>query len=81
MGPQASIIAESFATNLRYIGAGLSYQFSSIIVGGWAAFIAIGLIHKVGIGYAVWVYISISAVITLIALELLADPSRRGPAR
>lgn len=90
-GPQASIIAESFPTNLRYTGAGLGYQLSSIVAGGPAALIATWLIHQFGTGYAVSVYILISAVITLIALKLLADRSRsdisddqtysRGPAR
>ena len=75
-GPQASIIAESFPTNLRYTGAGLGYQLSSIIAGGPAALIATWLIHQFGTGYAVSVYILISAVITLIALKLLKDRSR-----
>lgn len=75
-GPQASIIAESFPTNLRYTGAGLGYQLSSIIAGGPAALIATWLIHQFGTGYAVSVYILVSAVITLIALKFLADRSR-----
>lgn len=75
-GPQASIIAESFPTNLRYTGAGLGYQLSSIIAGGPAALVATWLIHQFGTGYAVSVYILVSAVITLIALKLLKDRSR-----
>ncbi|GAB3558872.1 MFS transporter [Spelaeicoccus albus] len=75
-GPQASIIAESFPTNLRYTGAGLGYQLSSIIAGGPAALIATWLIHTFGTGYAVSVYILVSAIITLIALKLLKDRSR-----
>lgn len=69
--PQASIIAGSFPTNLRYTGAGLGYQLSSIIAGGPAALIATWLIHQFGTGYAVSVYILISAVITLVALKFL----------
>ncbi|SMX98481.1 MFS transporter [Brevibacterium antiquum] len=75
-GPQASIIAESFPTNLRYTGAGLGYQLSSIVAGGPAALIVTWLIHQFGTGYAVSVYILVSAVITLIALKLLANRSR-----
>lgn len=75
-GPQASIIAESFPTNLRYTGAGLGYQLSSIIAGGPAALIATWLIHQFGTGYAVSVYILISAIITLVALKFLKDRSR-----
>src|SRR5699024_1387061 len=75
-GPQASIIAESFPTNLRYTGAGLGYQLSSIIAGGPAAIIATWLVHTFHSGYAVSVYILISAIITLIALKLLTDRSK-----
>jgi hypothetical protein len=75
-GPQASLIAESFPTRLRYGGAGLGYQLASIIAGGPAALIATYLIHQFGTGYAVAVYIAISAVITLAACAALTDYSR-----
>jgi metabolite-proton symporter len=75
-GPQASLIAESFPTRLRYGGAGLGYQLASIIAGGPAALIATYLIHQFGTGYAVSVYIAISAVITLLACYALTDYSR-----
>ncbi len=75
-GPQASLIAESFPTQLRYGGAGLGYQLASIIAGGPAALVATWLIHQFGTGYAVSVYIAISAVITLAATAALHDYSR-----
>jgi MFS family permease len=75
-GPQASLIAESFPTRLRYGGAGLGYQLASIIAGGPAALIATYLIHQFGTGYAVAVYIAVSAVITLAACAALTDHSR-----
>ncbi|HEU5042763.1 MAG TPA: MFS transporter [Nocardioidaceae bacterium] len=75
-GPQASLIAESFPTSMRYGGAGLGYQLSSVIAGGPAALIATWLIHQFGTGYAVSVYILISAVITLAACSALKDYSR-----
>ena len=75
-GPQASLIAESFPTRLRYGGAGLGYQLASIIAGGPAALIATYLIHQFGTGYAVAVYIAVSAVITLAACAALTDFSR-----
>lgn len=49
---------------------------ASIIAGGPAALIATWLIHQFGTGYAVSVYMLVSAVITLIALKFLADCSR-----
>jgi metabolite-proton symporter len=75
-GPQASLIAESFPTRLRYGGAGLGYQLASIIAGGPAALVATFLIHQFGTGYAVSIYIAISAVITLAACAALTDYSR-----
>ena len=64
-GPQASLIAESFPTSLRYGGAGLGYQLASVVAGGPAALIATWLIHDFGTGYAVAAYMALSAVITL----------------
>ena len=43
-GPQAALIAESFAPRLRYSGAGLGYQLASIVAGGPAPFIATALL-------------------------------------
>ena len=74
-GPQASLIAESFPTRLRYGGSGLGYQLSSVIAGGPAALMATYLIHQFGTAYAVSVYIAISSVITLVACSLLPDRS------
>src|SRR6476660_746670 len=39
-GPQAALIAESFTERLRYSGASLGYQLSSLIAGGPAPLIA-----------------------------------------
>ncbi|HEY5223940.1 MAG TPA: MFS transporter [Microbacteriaceae bacterium] len=75
-GPQASIIAESFPTNLRYTGSGLGYQLASIIAGGPAALIATFLLHQFGTGYAVAVYMLVSAIITILATIFLPDHSR-----
>jgi hypothetical protein len=42
-GPQAALIAESFAPRLRYSGA-LGYQLASIVAGGPAPFVATALL-------------------------------------
>lgn len=76
-GPQASIIAESFPTNLRYTGSGLGYQLASIVAGGPAALIATYLLHQFGTGYAVAVYMLVAAIITIVATILLPDHSRQ----
>jgi MFS family permease len=72
-GPQASLIAESFPTSLRYGGAGLGYQLASVVAGGPAALVATYLIHQFGSGYAVATYMLVSAVITLAACAALRD--------
>ena len=75
-GPQASLIAESFPTSLRYGGAGLGYQLASVVAGGPAALVATYLIHQFGTGYAVAAYIFVAALITLAACAALKDYSR-----
>ncbi|HEX6447176.1 MAG TPA: MFS transporter [Streptosporangiales bacterium] len=75
-GPQASLIAESFPTRLRYGGAGLGYQLASVVAGGPAALIATALIGGFKTGYAVAVYILLCAVITVVAVILLPDRSK-----
>jgi len=75
-GPQASLIAESFPTALRYGGAGLGYQLASVVAGGPAALVATWLIHEFGTGYAVAGYMLVAALITLAACAALRDHSR-----
>lgn len=75
-GPQASLIAESFPTRLRYGGAGLGYQLASVVAGGPAALIATALIGGFGTAYAVSAYILACAIITIIACIFLPDRSK-----
>ena len=49
-GPQASLIAESFPTSLRYAGAGMGYQLASVIAGGPAPLVATWLLAHTGSG-------------------------------
>ena len=72
-GPQAALIAESFAPRLRYSGAGLGYQLASIIAGGPAPFIATVLFATYHSGYAIAFYILGCGVISIVATALLKD--------
>jgi len=72
-GPQAALIAESFAPRLRYSGAGLGYQLASIIAGGPAPFIATALFAAYHSGYAIAFYILGCGVITIVAVAMLKD--------
>jgi metabolite-proton symporter len=74
-GPQASLIAEVFPTNLRYGGAGIGYQLSSVFAGGPAPLLATWLLHDFG-WWAISIVMVLSSVITLTALALLPNRSR-----
>jgi len=75
-GPQASLIAESFPTSLRYAGAGMGYQLASVIAGGPAPLVATYLLAHTGSGYSVAFAILGCAIVTLIAVALMDDHSR-----
>ncbi len=74
-GPQASLIAESFPTGLRYGGAGLGYQLASVFAGGPAPLIATWLLHDFG-WQAISVYIVFAVLLTLLAAAMLPDRSK-----
>lgn len=72
-GPQAALIAESFTGRLRYSGASLEYQLSSVIAGGPAPLIATALIATYHTGYAVAFYIFVCAAISFVSTMFLKD--------
>ncbi len=76
-GPQAALIAESFTGRLRYSGASIGYQLSSIIVGGPAPLIATALFAGYRSGYAIAGFILLCAVISVIAAALMPDYTNR----
>jgi len=76
-GPQAALIAESFAPRLRYSGAGLGYQLASIIAGGPSPFIATALFATYHSSYPIALYILACGVISIIATALLTDYTGR----
>jgi MFS family permease len=72
-GPQAALIAESFAPRLRYSGAGIGYQLASIIAGGPAPFIATALYAEYHSGYAIAGYIMLCGIVSIVATSMLKD--------
>jgi MFS family permease len=76
-GPQAALIAECFTPRLRYSGASVGYQLSSIISGGPAPLIATALLAAFGSGYVIAVYILFCAIVSIIATALLPDYTNR----
>jgi metabolite-proton symporter len=75
-GPQASLIAEAFPTNLRYAGAGMGYQLASVVAGGPAPLVATYLLKNTGSVYSIAWAILGCAVITVIAVWLMDDRSK-----
>ena len=72
-GPQAALIAESFKGKVRYSGASLGYQLSSVIAGGPAPLIATWLYSRYHSATPIATYIAVCAVVTLIATNLMID--------
>ncbi|MEJ3403585.1 MFS transporter [Rathayibacter sp. YIM 133350] len=68
-GPMGALLPELFPTNVRYTGSGISYNVASILGAAVAPFIAVAL-WAAGDGSPFWVgvYLSVMAVLTLIAL-------------
>ena len=72
-GPQAALIAESFKGRLRYSGASLGYQLSSVIAGGPAPLIASSLLRRYKSATPIALFILACTIVTLIATALLKD--------
>jgi MFS family permease len=73
-GPMGAELPELFATNVRYTGSGISYNVASILGAAVAPYIAVALWTSAhGSVLLVGVYLSIAAVITLVALRLSTE--------
>jgi MFS transporter, MHS family, shikimate and dehydroshikimate transport protein len=70
-GPQAAFLSELFGTRVRYSGASLGSQLSSVIAGGLSPFIATALLPY-GRGALAWY---VMALITIVAV-LIASETR-----
>ena len=77
-GPQAAMIAENFKGSLRYSGASLGYQLTSIIAGGPAPMIAAYLLATYNDGLPVAIYVAVCAGISIIATLMLKDFTNKG---
>jgi metabolite-proton symporter len=72
-GPQAAFLSELFGTRVRYSGASLGSQLSSVVAGGLSPFIATALLPY-GRG-ALAAYIIAMALVTIVAV-LIASETR-----
>jgi metabolite-proton symporter len=74
--PQAAFFSELFATRMRYSGASIGAQFASVAAGAPAPLIATALLSSYGNTTPISVYVTLAAVLTVIAL--LAAKETRG---
>lgn len=71
--PQAALMAEMFPTRMRYSGVSIGYQVTSIVAGSFAPAIATGLLASFGSYIPVSLYLTLAALITLVAVVALKE--------
>ncbi len=76
-GPQAALIAESFPARVRYSGASLGYQLSSLIAGGPSPIIATWLLATYHSGFAIALFVLACAIVTMVATSFLTDHTNK----
>ncbi len=76
-GPQAALIAESFTGRLRYSGASLGYQLSSVIAGGPAPLIASALMARYQSAMPIAIFILACSIVSLISAAMLTDKTNQ----
>ena len=74
-GPQAAFLSELFNTRVRYSGASLGSQLSSVIAGGLSPFIATALLPYGRVALAA--YIVVMALVTIIAVLIASETSHQ----
>ncbi|MFE1771990.1 MFS transporter [Streptomyces sp. NPDC059008] len=75
--PQAAFFAEMFATRMRYSGASIGAQFSSVAAGAPAPLIATALLAEYGGPTPIALYVIGAALLTLIAVGAARETRSR----
>jgi MFS family permease len=75
--PQAAFFSELFGTRMRFSGASIGAQFASVAAGAPAPLIAVALLKSYGTSTPISLYVSLAAVVTVVAL-LFARETRGG---
>lgn len=76
-GPQAAFLSELFGTKVRYSGTSVGYQLASVVAGGLAPIIAVALYTSFDSGYAVAIYVALSALLTIAAVASYGETRHR----
>jgi MFS family permease len=74
-GPQAAFLSEMFGTRVRYSGASLGAQLSSVLAGGLSPFIATFLLRSYGRS-AIGLYVIFMALVTIVAVVAASETHR-----
>jgi metabolite-proton symporter len=74
-GPQAAFLSEMFGTRVRYSGASLGAQLSSVVAGGLSPFIAAYLLRSYGRD-AIVLYVIFMAAVTVVAVLAASETHR-----
>ena len=72
-GPQAAFFSELFGTRVRYTGASIGYQLSSVLAGGLAPLIATDLLRRTGKSWPIALYVVAMGAITTISVLLAGE--------
>ncbi|QPP08096.1 MHS family MFS transporter [Streptomyces bathyalis] len=75
--PQAAFFSELFATRLRYSGASIGAQFSSVAAGAPAPLIATALLADYGSSTPIALYVIGAALLTILAIACAKETSKR----
>jgi metabolite-proton symporter len=76
-GPQASFFSELFGTRVRYTGASIGYQLSSVLAGGLAPLIATYLLKETGKSWPIALYVVMMGAITFVSVLVAEETSRK----
>jgi len=72
-GPMGALLPELFPTNVRYTGSAIAYNVASILGASLAPTIALALWKPDGDIFLVGLYLTIAAVVTLVALLFVRE--------
>ncbi|GHG50122.1 MFS transporter [Streptomyces griseocarneus] len=75
--PQAAFFSEMFTTRVRYSGASIGAQFSSVAAGAPAPLVATALLAEHGSATPVALYVMAAAVLTLVAVGCARETRHR----
>ncbi|MDN3292831.1 MFS transporter [Streptomyces ficellus] len=75
--PQAAFFSEMFATRMRYSGASIGSQFSSVAAGAPAPLIATALLADYGDSTPIALYVIAAALLTVVAIACAKETRNR----